>query len=57
MMPIEKEDSELEDLISDDFEEQELHSSILEILETSYEECLEEALEAQEREEKRKETI
>lgn len=57
MMPIEKEDSELEDLISDDFEEQELHSSILEILETSYEECLEEALEAQEQEEKRKETI
>lgn len=57
MMPIEKEDSELEDLISDDFEEQELHSSILEILETSYEECLEEDLEAQEREEKRKETI
>lgn len=57
MMPIEKEDSELEDLISDDLEEQELHSSILEILETSYEECLEEALETQEQEEKRKETI
>lgn len=57
MIPIEKEVSELEDLISDDFEEQELHSSILEILETSYEECLEEDFEAQEQEEKRKETI